>query len=93
MSYLTPRGVEVQSGFKLSYAAAFKQAGDFVTWIGDGDGDVGAARASEAVFGRSHLWEALKDEHRRIYPFETFQDVVAVLEREGAGWLEGFGEP
>jgi 2-hydroxy-3-keto-5-methylthiopentenyl-1-phosphate phosphatase len=92
VSYLTPRGVEVQSGFKVSYAAAFKQAGDFVTWMGDGDGDVAAARASEAVFGRAHLWETLRGEHPRIFPFETFHDVVTVLEREGEGWLEGFGE-
>lgn len=90
VSYLSPRGVEVQSGFKVSYVSAFHQAGDFVTWVGDGDGDVAPARESEAVFARAHLWDALKDRHARIYPFETFHDVIAVLDREGAQWLESF---
>jgi 2-hydroxy-3-keto-5-methylthiopentenyl-1-phosphate phosphatase len=90
VSYVSPRGVELQSGFKVSYASAYKQAGDFVAWVGDGDGDVAPAGESDAVFARGRLWDTLKDGHARIYPFETFHDVTAVLDREGARWLESF---
>lgn len=92
VTYLSPRGVELEDGFKLSYAAAFKGAGDFVTYIGDGESDVDAGRLAPAVFARDTLWERLKDEHPRIFPFETFHEVVEVLEREDERWLaEGAG--
>jgi 2,3-diketo-5-methylthio-1-phosphopentane phosphatase len=88
--YYSPRGVELQAGFKLSYAAAFKNAGDFVVYIGDGASDVEAARLASAVFARDTLWERLKQDHPRIYPFETFYDVIAVLDREANSWLASF---
>jgi 2-hydroxy-3-keto-5-methylthiopentenyl-1-phosphate phosphatase len=88
--YLSPRGVEVREGFKLSYAAAFRAAGDFVAYCGDGQSDVEAARLAGAVFARSTLLERLKGEHPRLYPFETFHDVIAVLDREADQWLASF---
>jgi 2-hydroxy-3-keto-5-methylthiopentenyl-1-phosphate phosphatase len=88
--YSSPRGIEIVDGFKVSYAQAFRSAGDFVVYAGDGESDVEAARMASAVFARSTLWERLKTEHPRIYPFETFHDVVAVLNREAAGWLKSF---
>ncbi len=88
--YYSPRGIEVQSGFKLAYAAAFKNAGDFVVYVGDGSSDLDAARLAPVVFARDTLLARLKDEHPRIYPFETFHDVIAVLEREADGWLASF---
>lgn len=88
--YFSPRGVEVQSGFKVAYAAAFRSAGDFVVYAGDGVSDVEAARLARAVFARDTLWERLNDEHPRIYPFETFHDVIAVLDREADAWLASF---
>ncbi len=91
--YLSPRGIELVDGFKLSYAAAFKSAGDFVIYVGDGLSDVEAARLAPVVFARSTLWERLKDEHPRIFPFETFNDVVAVLEREADSWLSSHAAP
>lgn len=88
--YLSPRGIEVQEGFKLGYANAFKRAGDFVVYFGDGASDVDAARLARVVFARDTLWERLKDEHERIYEFETFHDAIDVLQREAPGWLESF---
>jgi 2-hydroxy-3-keto-5-methylthiopentenyl-1-phosphate phosphatase len=88
--YLSPRGIEVSEGFKLGYAAAFRRAGDFVAYVGDGASDVDAAKLAPSVFARDTLWARLKDEHHRIYPFETFHDVVQVLEREAHDWLESF---
>jgi 2-hydroxy-3-keto-5-methylthiopentenyl-1-phosphate phosphatase len=88
--YYSPRGVEVQSGFKLAYAASFENAGDFVVYIGDGSSDVDAARLAPVVFARDTLWERLKDQHPRIYAFETFHDVAGVLQREAESWLASF---
>ena len=88
--YFSPRGIEVQSGFKLAYAAAFRNAGDFVVYAGDGTSDVEPAAQAPVLFARDALWERLKDQHSRIYPFETFHDVIAVLEREADGWLASF---
>src|SRR5690606_34224232 len=89
-TYLSPRGVEVLDGFKLSYASAFQGMGDFVAYAGDGASDVEAARLAQAVFARDTLLRELDGVHPRIYAFETFHDVVQVLEREAAGWLESF---
>lgn len=88
--YLSPRGIEVQERFKVAYAAAFQQAGDFVAYVGDGRSDIEAARMAQAVFARDTLWEQLSGEHPRIYPFETLHDVIAVLEREAEAWLASF---
>ena len=90
MRYLSPRGIEVSDGFKLSYDRAFRDAGDLVAYGGDGASDVAAARLAYAVFARSTLRDDLRDEHPRVYPFETFHDVIAVLEREGPAWSASF---
>jgi 2-hydroxy-3-keto-5-methylthiopentenyl-1-phosphate phosphatase len=90
VTYLSPRGIELQEGFKLAYAGAFRGAGDFVVYVGDGGSDVEAGRLAQVVFARSTLWERLKDEHPRIYPFETFNDVTAVLDRGAEAWLASF---
>lgn len=89
-TYYSPRGVPLEDGFKLSYAAAFRDAGDFVAYVGDGRSDIAAAREAQVVFARSTLLVELDGAHPRIYPFETFDDVKRVLEREAAGWLESF---
>jgi 2-hydroxy-3-keto-5-methylthiopentenyl-1-phosphate phosphatase len=84
--YLSPRGIEIEDAFKLSYARAFKDAGDFVAYAGDGASDVPAARMAGAVFARSTLWERLCGEHPRVYVFESFDDIVGVLERDAQAW-------
>jgi len=89
-TYPSPRGVELLEGFKLSYAAAFQAMGDFVAYVGDGTSDIEAARRAQAVFARDTLLRALDGVHPRIYPFETFHDVVDVLEREADSWLASF---
>jgi 2-hydroxy-3-keto-5-methylthiopentenyl-1-phosphate phosphatase len=89
-TYLSPRGVEVQEGFKLSYAAAFRGAGDFVAYVGDGASDVEAAKLATVVFARDTLLERLAGVHPRIYPFESFTDVVEVMDREAEAWLASF---
>lgn len=77
--YLSPRGVDLADGFKLAYVQAFRAAGDFVAYVGDGASDVAAARLADFVIARSTLLATLQEEGREVHPFETFDDVVAVL--------------
>ena len=79
VTYFSPRGVEIQDGFKLAYASSLKNTGDSVTYIGDGESDVAAAMLAARVFARSTLLERLDGVHPNVTPFETFHDVVAAL--------------
>lgn len=88
--YLSPRGIEVQEGFKVAYAASLKAAGDLVVYIGDGASDVEAARLAPVVFARDTLLARLEGRHERVFPFETFTDVVEVLQQEADSWLASF---
>ena len=88
--YNSPRGIELTGGFKVSYAQSFAATGDFVAYIGDGESDVEAGNMAPAVFARSTLLERLSGSHPCVYPFDTFHDAVAVLEREADGWLRSF---
>lgn len=85
--YLSPRGIELAAGFKLSYVKAFQSAGDFVAYAGDGASDVEAATIADAVFARSTLLERLEGRRPRVYPFESFFDVLATMRTEAEGWL------
>ena len=87
VTYYSPRGIEVQERFKLAYAASLQNAGDFVAYIGDGASDVEAAKLAPVVFARSTLLEALSGTRDRVFPFETFDDVRAVLEHEAGPWV------
>ena len=88
--YSSPRGIELNAGFKVSYAQSFAASGDFVVYIGDGESDVEAANMAPAVLARSTLLERLNGTHPRVFPFETFHDAVGVLEKESDGWLRSF---
>ncbi|MCC7365535.1 MAG: HAD-IB family phosphatase [Dehalococcoidia bacterium] len=88
--FYSPRGIEIEEGFKLAYASSLRATGDFVAYVGDGASDVDAARLAPVVFARDTLLARLKDERPRVYAFETFHDVIAVLNREAAGWLASF---
>lgn len=87
VSYLSPRGVALEDGYKLSYAAAFQNSGDFVAYVGDGASDVPAAKLAQAVFARSTLLETLDGVHPRVRPFETLEEVTRVLSTESESWL------
>ena len=88
--YLSPRGIEVQGGFKVSYAQAFRSAGDFVAYAGDGASDVDAAKLARRVFARSTLLEKTTGTVPEPYPFDTFHDIIEVLNLEAGAWLESF---
>ena len=86
VTYLSPRGIELQADFKLSYAAAFQGMGDFVAYVGDGASDVEAAKLAQVVFARSTLLERLGGTRPRVFPFETFHDVTVVLQANAEAW-------
>lgn len=88
--YDSPRGVEIEDGFKLSFAQAFRQSGDFVVYFGDGASDVPAAKIASAVFARDTLLTRLAGTRERVYPFESFRDAIAVLDAESETWLASF---
>ena len=90
LRYLSPRGIELNDGFKLSYASEFRRLGDALVWVGDGPSDLSPGTLSDAVFARDTLLADLGGTRERVFAFEDFGDVVTVLEREGRGWLESF---
>ena len=82
VTYLSPRGIALESGFKLSYASALRDAGDTVVYVGDGASDVDAAMLARTVFARSTLLERAAAMHPDVRPFETLDDIVASLNAE-----------
>lgn len=88
--YPSPRGVELEQGFSLSYLAAFRDAGDFVVRIGAAEEDAEAAEQAHAVFAHDGLLERLRGRHERLYGWETLGDVLRTLDRDGEGWLAAF---
>ena len=89
LSYASPRGVELEEGFLLSYAAAFRAAGDLVVHTGVEAAGAEAARMAWASFASGPLREAL-GEGERVYGFETLAKVRERLEREGEAWRAAF---
>jgi 2-hydroxy-3-keto-5-methylthiopentenyl-1-phosphate phosphatase len=82
--------VEIEDGFKLSFASAFRNAGDCVVYFGDGASDIPAALMAQAVFARDTLLERLAGHSRPLFTFGTFHDAIIVLEKEARAWLESF---
>ncbi len=94
LTYASPRGIDLEEGFRLSYAAAFRDAGDLVVYVGAQAEGVAAARMAAGVCASGSLLEALggddNDAGEHVYAFETLDDVRAVLEREGEAWKAAF---
>lgn len=89
LTYASPRGVELEEGFLLSYAAALRDAGDLVVHVGQQAGGEQAARMAYASCTSGTLQELL-GEGERACGFESLGDVREVLEREGEGWRTAF---
>ncbi len=89
LTYASPRGVELEEGFLLSYAAALRDAGDLVVYVGERAGGEEAARLAYATCTGAPLRDAL-GAGERAYGFETPGDVRALLEREGEAWRASF---
>ncbi|MDE2668900.1 MAG: hypothetical protein OXI51_04515 [Chloroflexota bacterium] len=89
LTYASPRGVELEEGFLLSYAAALRDAGDLVVYVGEQVGGEQAAGMAFASCTGGALREAL-GEGERAHGFTTLDDVRAVLEQEGEAWKAAF---
>lgn len=89
LTHASPRGVELDEGFLLSYAAAFRDAGDCVAHVGADAAGAEAARLAAAVCADGPLLAAL-GEGERVRPFGTLDEARALLEREGEAWRAAF---
>ena len=89
LTYASPRGVELEEGFLLSYAAALRDTGDLVLYVGEQTGGEQAARIAYASCTSGPLRAAL-GKGERAYTCETLDDVRELLEREGEAWRAAF---
>ena len=89
LTYASPRGVELEERFLLSYAAALRDAGDLVVYVGEHAGGEQAARTAFASCTGGTLREAL-GEGERTHGFTGLADVQEMLEREGEAWRASF---
>ena len=89
LTYASPRGVELEEGFLLSYAAALRDAGDLVVYVGEQVGGEQAAGMAFASCTSGALREVL-GEGERAHGFTTLDDVREVLEQEGEAWKTAF---
>ena len=89
LTYASPRGVELEEGFLLAYAAALRDAGDLVVYVGQGEHGRQAASMAYASCTTGPLRQAL-GQGERAFGFETLEDVREVLERDAEAWKAGF---
>jgi len=81
VNYYSPRGVEVQDGFQLSYITAFRSAGDSVALVGGPTTSAAAAVQANVVFARNDLRERLGEGRPDVRGWNSFRDIVAVLKQ------------
>lgn len=89
LTYASPRGAELEEGFLLSYAAALRDAGDLVVYVGEQPGGEQAAGMAFASCTGGALREAL-GAGERAHGFAALGEVQEVLEREGEAWKAAF---
>jgi len=80
--YESPRGVELEDGFVLSYLSALRNAGDFVVYASVDEDAAIAAAAASMVFAGGGLLKRLEGAHERVHPFEGFEELWRVIESE-----------
>lgn len=82
LSYLSPRGVELQDGFQLSYVSSLRQAGDFVAMVGGPHTSTQAVKAANVAFVPDLGAASPASGAPRRYEWRTFSDVLVVLDRD-----------
>ena len=80
VSYLSPEGNIIDSGFKESYLRWLKSGGDELVYIGDGLSDLDAALKADYVFATGHLAAMLEKRGARFTPFHDFHDIQRDLQ-------------
>ncbi|HCV00655.1 MAG: hypothetical protein CL897_00995 [Dehalococcoidia bacterium] len=89
LTYSSPKGIELEEGFLLSYAAALRDAGDLIVYVGQQEDGLPVAHTAYANCTGGALTQAL-GEGPRSSNFETLEDVRKVLEKEGEAWKSAF---
>jgi len=80
--YLSPRGVDLEDGFVLSYLAALCAAGDTVVYVGSDGETAAAAKLASMVIAGVELFARLDGVHGRLHRFEGFEAAWRTIERE-----------
>jgi 2,3-diketo-5-methylthio-1-phosphopentane phosphatase len=65
---------------KVRALRAARERGQYTIFIGDGLSDRAAAEAADEVFAKHSLAPYCQEKNIAFYPYETFADVLAVLE-------------
>jgi HAD superfamily phosphoserine phosphatase-like hydrolase len=84
--YLSPRGIEVLSGFRQAYLESFREAGDAVIRV-EAASQAPQVAAACAVFTDARHPPQGWDDSQRLFSYGDLTDVVSVLDREAGAWL------
>ncbi|UJF32400.1 MtnX-like HAD-IB family phosphatase [Paenibacillus hexagrammi] len=74
---------------KASVVRKLKQDGWSIIYIGDGGSDYYGSAFADWIFARSSLVRYLTEEGTEFYPFQTFWDVLEVVQRNWNDFLAG----
>ncbi|WP_167859392.1 MtnX-like HAD-IB family phosphatase [Paenibacillus cymbidii] len=74
---------------KADVVRELKRDGSFVVYIGDGTSDYYGSAFADWVFARGTLAQYLTREGEAFFPFESFDDVLAVLQPQLASFRAG----
>ena len=80
VQYIGPDGQPLDDGFKEAYVRLFHRQGNRVVYIGNGTSDFRPASLCEVVFATDRLAWYCRRQQSGCIEFESFNDVVNVLE-------------
>ncbi len=80
VQYVGPDGKPMDDGFKEAYVRHFRGQGSRVIYVGNGTSDFRPARLCDMVFATDRLAWYCRRQRFACIQFETFHDVVKVLE-------------
>ena len=80
VKYPDPTSNKIVHGFKESFLRKFKSDGNAIAYIGDGLSDIIPASEADFVIAKSTLQKHLESRNIQHYGFETFTDVIKILE-------------
>ena len=75
VTYTSPTGTPITSGFKDSFVSYHKDQGHTVIYVGDGRSDIGPSSIADYTIARSSLADYLSHDVTSYHRFETFADV------------------
>ena len=80
VSYISPDGQELDTGFKEAYTRLLQQEGYDVAYVGNGISDIFSSRMAFRVFATGDLLRKCREEKLDCIPFNDLFDVIRGLE-------------